>query len=141
LLWSGLLLASSVTIHAIVLTLLLKQSARWPSLARVGFLASTWQMIRIACWIVLAHLIEIAIWGLFYAWQAVLPDFATAAYYSIVTYTTVGYGDVLVGEEWRLISGVEALTGILMCGWSAGFFFSIVSQRIARFAEEKEGQA
>jgi hypothetical protein len=31
-------------------------------------------------------------------------------------------------KEWRLLSGVEALTGILMCGWSTGFFFAVVSR-------------
>jgi len=31
-------------------------------------------------------------------------------------------------HEWRLLSGVEALTGILMCGWSTGFFFAVVTR-------------
>ena len=57
-----------------------------------------------------------------------MPDFTTAAYFSAVTYTTTGYGDLVLPEEWRLVGGVEALTGILMCGWSAAFFFAVVSQ-------------
>jgi len=52
----------------------------------------------------------------------------TALYFSSVTYTTVGYGDVVLPEGWRLAGGIEALTGILMCGWSTGFFFSVVSR-------------
>ena len=56
-------------------------------------------------------------------------------YFSAVTYTTTGYGDVVLPERWRLSSAVEALTGILMCGWSTGFFFAIVS-RINQRTEE-----
>ena len=47
---------------------------------------------------------------------------------SAVTYTTTGYGDIVLPPEWRLDGAVEALTGILMCGWSTGFFFAIVNR-------------
>jgi len=57
-----------------------------------------------------------------------MPDLASALYFSAVTYTTTGYGDLLLPKEWRLIGGVEALTGILMCGWSTAFFFIVASK-------------
>ena len=57
-----------------------------------------------------------------------MPDLESAFYFSIVTYTTTGYGDLVLPEEWRLVGGVESLTGILMCGWSTGFFFTVVSR-------------
>ena len=55
-----------------------------------------------------------------------MPDLQSAFYFSAVTYTTTGYGDLVLPTEFRLAGGVEALTGILMCGWSTGFFFAIV---------------
>jgi hypothetical protein len=45
-----------------------------------------------------------------------------------VTYTTTGYGDLVLPPEWRLVGGIEALTGILMCGLSTGFFFAVVGR-------------
>ena len=57
-----------------------------------------------------------------------MPDLQSALYFSANTYTTTGYGDLVLPNEWRLVGGVEALTGILMCGWSTGFFFAVVSQ-------------
>ena len=57
-----------------------------------------------------------------------MPDLPTAFYFSAVTYTTTGYGDLVLPHDWRLVGGVEALTGILMCGWSTGFFFAIVNR-------------
>jgi hypothetical protein len=57
-----------------------------------------------------------------------MPDLQTSLYFSAVTYTTTGYGDLLLPSEYKLAGGVEALTGILMCGWSTGFFFAIFSR-------------
>ena len=57
-----------------------------------------------------------------------MPDLHTAFYFSAVTYTTVGYGDILLPVEWRGLAGAEALTGILMTGLSTGFFFMILSK-------------
>ena len=92
------------------------------------FLASTWLFTHVAAWIILLHLVEIAVWGAFYVWQGAMPDLQSAFYFSAVTYTTTGYGDLVLPSEFRLAGGVEALTGILMCGWSTGFFFAIVSR-------------
>ena len=57
-----------------------------------------------------------------------MPDVQTAVYFSAVTYTTTGYGDLTLPEVWRLVGAVEALTGILMCGLSTGFFFAVLSR-------------
>ncbi len=88
----------------------------------------TWLFVRLAGWMVTLHLIEIAVWAIVYVWQGALADLQSALYFSAVTYTTTGYGDVLLPAQWQLVAGVEALTGILMCGWSTGFFFAIVSR-------------
>jgi Ion channel len=78
--------------------------------------------VRLAGWIVLLHLLEIAAWAGFYLLQRAMPDVQSAFYFSGVTYTTTGYGDLVLPPEWRLVGAVEALTGILMCRWSTGFF-------------------
>jgi hypothetical protein len=121
------LMGLCVVIHAVGVT----SAARWLrghqiSLSR--FWTSTWRFIQLAGWIILLHLVEITVWGSFYAWQEAMPDLPTGLYFSAVTYTTTGYGDLVLPDEWRLVGGVEALTGILMCGWSTGFFFVVVSR-------------
>ena len=78
--------------------------------------------------VILLHLAEITVWAGFYLWKDAMPDLASALYFSAVTYTTTGYGDLVLAEEWRLLGAVEALTGILMCGWSTGFFFAVVNR-------------
>ena len=80
-----------------------------------------------------------SVWALFYWWQKCLPDAESSFYFSAVTYTTVGYGDLVLPQEWRLLGAVEGLTGILMCGLSTGLFFAVVSKFLAaRSASEQD---
>ena len=125
--WS--LMALCVVIHATGVTLALRWW-RHPKAAARGFWRASWFFIRLAAWIVLLHLFEITTWALIYLRNNAIADLQTALYFSAVTYTTTGYGDVVLPREWRLVGAVEALTGILMCGWSTGFFFAVVSRMV-----------
>jgi Ion channel len=128
------LMGLCVAIHAAGVTSALRQLRRHPPPAP-RFWAVTRLFVFIAVWIVLLHLAEIGVWAVFYLWRGAMPDLAAALYFSAVTYTTTGYGDLVLPEGWRLLGGVEALTGILMCGWSTGFFFAIVN-RLYEFTPE-----
>ena len=121
------LMALCVTIHATGVSGAIKRLRRSAERAR-GVWDGTALFIAVATWMVLLHLAEISVFGLFYAWRGAMPDLTAALYFSAVTYTTTGYGDLVLPPDWRLVGGIEALTGILMCGWSTGFFFAIVSR-------------
>jgi hypothetical protein len=121
------LMALCVAIHAAGLSAALRWLDASTTPART-FWRWTGLLIGLAGWTIFVHLIEITLWALFYTWKKGMPDLQSALYFSSVTYTTTGYGDLVLPKEWRLIGGVEALTGILMCGWSTGFFFAIVSR-------------
>jgi hypothetical protein len=121
------LMAACVVIHAAGLTAAL----RWMStqtFAQQRFWRWTGRFIAVAGWTIVLHLTEITVWALVYYLRDAMGDLSSALYFSAVTYTTTGYGDLVLPKEWRLVGGVEALTGILMCGWSTGFFFAIVSR-------------
>jgi hypothetical protein len=124
------LMASCVMIHAVGVAWVATRSVpgRVPPSQELG--AWVWIFVRIAGWLVLLHLIEITLWALFYAWSQALPGMHAALYFSAVTYTTTGYGDLLLPQKWQLVGAVEALTGILMCGWSTGFIFAVVSRML-----------
>jgi hypothetical protein len=131
LLISGLLMAACVAVHAAGLI----AAFRWLDRGRVfddqRFWYVTGMLIAVAGCLVGMHISDIALWGAYYWWGHALQGFRVALYFSAVTYTTVGYGDVVLPDHWRLVGGVEALTGILMCGWSTGAFFSIVHRMTA----------
>jgi hypothetical protein len=127
LLQSALLLALTVAFHALVLGALLRAVDRRRDTMPRTFVAYAWLLARVAVVTVLAHLLEIFGWAAFYVWKQAMPTLEVALYFSAVTYATIGYGDVVPHEAWRLTAAVEGLTGILMCGWSAALFFAIVS--------------
>jgi hypothetical protein len=122
------LMALCVTVHAVGLTAAFSWVKRQTIRLDGRFWFATWMLIRIAGWTVLMHLIQIGLWASFYAWKQGMPDLQSAFYFSAVTYTTTGYGDLVLPKEWQLVGAVEALTGILMCGLSTGFFFAILNK-------------
>jgi hypothetical protein len=131
------LMAVCVAIHAAGVASALRWLRRQPR-DPPRFWPWTRLFIRLAGWIILCHFIEIAVWAIFFVLLGAMPDLVSAGYFSAVTYTTTGYGDLLLPREFWLFGGIEALTGILMCGWSTGFFFAVVS----RMSEgPKEGPA
>ena len=123
-----LLMALCVTIHAVGLAAAVGWLRRYMLPPALSFSRSVGVLIGVAAWAIVLHLLQITVWAVFYALEHGMPDLPTALYFSAVTYTTTGYGDLVLPPEWRLVGGVEALTGILMCGWSTGFFFAVVSR-------------
>jgi hypothetical protein len=130
LLIASCLVAITVTIHAVGLGTMLSHAFRFKGQLETRFWPITWLLIRIAWLLIVIHLFEIAIWALFFWWQKCLPDVESSLYFSGVTYATIGYGDLVLPEEWRLFGPVEGLTGILMCGLSTAFFFAVMTKKI-----------
>jgi voltage-gated potassium channel Kch len=123
------LVALCVVIHATGVTLAVRWLRRFTTrMAAHDFWLEVRLFTLLAAWIILLHLIEISAWALVYTWKGAMSDLPSALYFSAVTYTTTGYGDLVLPEAWRLVGAVEALTGILMCGWSTGFFFAVVGR-------------
>lgn len=121
------LMAVCVAIHAGGVTSALRWHSRHP-VPLQRFWRWTWRLVGMAGWVVLLHLFEVSAWAFLYFWRNAITDLQAAFYFSAVTYTTTGYGDLVLPEEWRLVGGIEALTGILMCGWSTAFFVALVSR-------------
>src|SRR4051812_22381970 len=113
------------TVHIVIpATGIWKPVTAGPTLPR-----PVWTLIRLVSLLLMLHLMEVAAWAVAYEFANVLPDFETALYYSLKSYTTVGYGDVLPSVSWRLLGPIEAAVGILMLGWSTSIIVAAV-QRI-----------
>jgi hypothetical protein len=74
------------------------------------------------------HSVEIWLYALLYVVLGAVSTFEVALYFSTVTYSSVGYGDVLLGEEWRILGAIEGATGLIMIGWSTAFLVSLLAQ-------------
>jgi hypothetical protein len=125
---AGVLVAVTVAVHAAGITVLLNALRRWHAIPPTDFWLITRLLVVVTWWLVLLHLAEISVWGLFYLWRECLPDAEAAVYFSGVTYTTMGYGDLVLAKPWRVLAPIEGLIGVLMCGLSTGVFFAVVTR-------------
>ena len=79
----------------------------------------------------IGHVIQVAIWAVLFMALGEFSDFLTAFYHSMVNFASLGYGDIVMTEEWRLLGAIEASNGVLMFGLSAGAMLSIMSYILA----------
>ena len=93
--------------------------------------ASIWGvMISTSLVMLLLHVLEVVLWASAY-WSVVsdeLESFEEAVYFSFVTFTSLGYGDITLSSPWRILSGIEALNGILLAGFSTALLFSVLQR-------------
>lgn len=76
------------------------------------------------------HLVEVLMWAFAYY---TIPGIETPTtveeciYFSMVTFTSLGYGDIVISSSWRLFSGIQAMAGMLVFGWSSALLFAAMS--------------
>jgi hypothetical protein len=83
-------------------------------------------------WMFLAIVLEAGLWALLYLFDPLitaLPDLETAFYFSMVTYTTLGFGDVVLTGPWRMLASIQAANGVIIFGWTTALIFYFI-QRI-----------
>ena len=75
-----------------------------------------------------AALIEVSIWAVVFLVLGAISGIEPALYFSMVTYTTLGYGEIVLGEQWRLLASFEAANGIMMFGWTTALVIAVVQR-------------
>jgi hypothetical protein len=124
----------TIAIHALAMTFVVqvaramgrKQQLRFPSLALIAVMIPTVSVLMAA------HVIEVFVWALAYLIFDAAPAGAGLIYFAFVNYTTLGYGDVLPVERWRLLGPLTAMTGMLLFGWSTVVIFEVLRRTLVR---------
>lgn len=75
----------------------------------------------------IGHLVQVAIWAALFMSVGEFSDYLTAYYHSMVNFASLGYGDIVMSERWRLLGAIESSIGVLMFGVSAGAMLSIMN--------------
>ena len=133
-----ILVSINVSIHATGMVELFKRLTRkQPKVEKkFGTVDHIFLFIEIFAIILSLHLAEICVWAGFYIIWGGLKHFEPALYFSISTYTTIGYGDIVLPVGWRLLGAIEGVTGVLTFGWSTGVIFAVASRLMAIRAEQ-----
>ncbi len=89
-------------------------------------------MVMLVLGLFVVHTAEVWLWSVTYWATGALPNFNAALYFSAITFSTVGYGDIVVADQWRLLAALEGINGFLLIGWSTAFLVA-ASTRIGPF--------
>jgi hypothetical protein len=91
-----------------------------------SLIRSTQTLAVFVLWLFLATILEVWTWAVLYIALGAIETLENAVYFSTVTFTTLGFGDITLDENWRLLSSFEAANGLLMFGWSTALVFAAV---------------
>ncbi|MCA1444884.1 two pore domain potassium channel family protein [Ensifer sp. IC4062] len=73
-------------------------------------------------------IIDVCLWAAFYYFANALPTLEESFYFSTVTFTTVGYGDIVLGRDWRQVATFEAVNGWIIFGWATALMMAVIQR-------------
>jgi len=134
--------AINIAIHALVMTMVVRVARAVGTNQRSHtslFLIAV--MIPTVAVLMAAHVLEVVVWSFGYLMFDVAPAGADRLYFAFVNYTTLGYGDIVPVERWRLLGPLTAMNGVLLFGWSTAVIFEVLRRTLARTLDVREGRA
>ena len=97
-------------------------------------------LISTAVFLIFIHLVQAALWACLYMLLPGVSEFETfekSMYFSLVTFTTLGYGEITIASANRILAGLEAINGITLIGWSTAFMFAIFQELMKKKVENE----
>jgi hypothetical protein len=126
----------NIAIHALVMTTVVRvarvahlrgvQTSSHSSILLIAVMIPTVLILMIT------HTLEVVVWSMAYSMADVAAAGVDLVYFAFVNYTTLGYGDVVPVERWRLIGPITAMNGVLLFGWSTAVIFEVLRSTLAR---------
>jgi type III secretory pathway component EscU len=127
---AALLMAVTTAIHASGMLLVVRTVlSKDPQTRYHKKLMHLFSVAGVVLLMFLVSVIEVLVWSATYLWLGALEGLEQATYFSMVTFTTLGYGEIVLDEQWRLLASFQAANGIIMFGWTTAIVLATV-QRI-----------
>ena len=118
----------SIVVHALFIALaaravrghLFEKRAPPSMLERAGILSA------VSLWLLASMSATVWIWALYFLWSDALGDLETAMYFSLISFTTLGFGDIVLARPHRLLSGLLAANGLVLFGLTAAELLDLI---------------
>ncbi|HSM41424.1 MAG TPA: ion channel [Afifellaceae bacterium] len=85
-------------------------------------------LVLATIWLLAAQTVSVWLWSFAFLLLGIFDSLEPAIYFTLVTYTTLGYGDITLDADWRILSGMTAVNGLLMFGFSTAFLFEVYAR-------------
>ena len=124
----SLVIALTVAIQAETYNLLSSHFEKIRHVARrfLRRFANTGMIIVTVLCVLLVHTVSVWIWAIVFRLVGAFAEMEPSLYFSLIAFTTVGFGDITLGPDWRLLSGLTAANGFLSFGWSTAYMVELV---------------
>ncbi|RTL97342.1 MAG: potassium channel protein [Hyphomicrobiales bacterium] len=120
-----IVISLTVLIHTFGLIAITHVMARLAALFRMhGRRSRVLAMISVVMGLFAIMTVEVWLWAGIYRLLGIFSDFETALYFSTITFSTVGYGDVVPAHGWRVLAALEGINGFLLIGWSTAYLIA-----------------
>ena len=123
-------MAIQIAVLLLMIRMLIRRMATRPDFDTLAY--QTRSLGALVFVLFFGHVLQFATWAALFFYLGEFPDFATAFYHSSVNFTSLGYGDIVMSDRWRLLGGLEAANGVLMFGLSAGALLSMMNRMFVR---------
>jgi hypothetical protein len=122
------LVAITLAIHSLAVLATVQLFRREKKAGRAGsnFLIDVTIVFRANGFAFIAHVVEIGLWAVLFMMCGEFRYFGTALYHSAVNYSTLGYGDIIMSQSWRMLGPIEAANGCLLFGVSTAMIFAVI---------------
>ena len=132
--WGTLILAICSALHLVLIILSLPLIQHFANVQKQKFSRiRAGRLIGLGfITVVIGHIIQIWIWAFCYLWFEAMQGLEPALYFSLSNYTTLGYGDLLLGEELRLFGAFASVNGMLIFGVSTAYLVGIIGRVLPR---------
>ena len=127
---AGLLVATTFSVHfagLVGLTAVFRRAAHGAT-PRAAVLREGASILAVVFGLFVLHSVEIWIYAIAFLVLGEFGSVETALYFSVSSFTTVGYGDVTPSGSWRLLGAIEGANGFLLIGWSTAFLVSLTGR-------------
>lgn len=136
-----ILIVGSVFIHALTTEICISWAGRrvTPGI-KLKYITKILSISWMVFTLFFAAVIEAMLWAVTYWQLGAIQGFEEAVYFSLVTYTTLGYGDITLDDSWRLLSAFQAANGVIIFGWSTAVVMALVQRIFGKRPEEVPAQ-
>jgi hypothetical protein len=104
-----------------------------------SFGSSLLVIVAVMLLLVIGNLAQVGIWALMFRFLGEFDQFGTAFYHSAVNFATLGYGDIVMSDKYRLLGPLEAINGVLMIGVSTAALMAVFQDVIRKTIRARRG--
>ena len=103
----------------------LRNVGEWLSVGRLPLKRAV-TVIAVTLWLLAASGVTVSLWAAAFMLLDIFQDPEVALYFSIVSFTTLGFGDIILDEQWRLLSGMAAANGLMLFGLNTAILLEVM---------------